>query len=204
MELNVGSMYEELWEANSRLDMAREAADGPYADSARLFYIDGCGHAVLTYEFMVNLAEFIGDRKALDAGAGYGIMTDALIAGGVNCVGVDIDPPQAVRDEPPRNVKNMDGVEAVSLYKPDVLILAWPTAPEDDLHEWSARTLEAFEGEHVVVIGYHMYCGTHRFWTGLYANWEDQKIDLGYDDFLHDSVGILDGCAVFARKSEER
>lgn len=200
MAFDIGEMYGHLWEANSRLDVAREADGGPTADTAREVYIDGCGFAVLTYEFMARLAEFIGERKALDAGAGWGVMTDALVEGGIDCVGVDIFVPKSAYGSLPKHVIQMDAVEAVGKYAPDVLILSWPSAPEDDREEWAARTLEAFKGEHVVVIGNSFYCGTHRFWSGLYAGWEATGEDLGYDDFLHDNVGILDGCAVYARK----
>ena len=199
MNFDIGQVSSVLWEANARLEDARASDDDIY-DHARDLYIDGCGFGVLTLAFVRRLIEFIGDRKALDAGAGRGIMTDALAEGGVDCVGVDKHIIPTPFGSVPKHVIEMDAVDAVDKFKPDVLILCWPTPPEDDRTEWAARTLEAFEGEHVVVIGHHTLCATHRFWTGLFENWEDQGIDLNYDVSLHDNVGILDGCAVYARK----
>ena len=162
MPLNIDRLYEHLWEPNTKLTDVSEADDKWY-ETARLLYIDSCGYAALTHPFMVALAEFIGDRKALDAGAGRGIMTDALAEGGVDCVGVDKHIIPTPFGSVPKHVIEMDAVDAVDKFKPDVLILSWPTAPEDDHEEWSARTLEAFEGEHVIVIGHHTQCATHRF-----------------------------------------
>ena len=65
-----------------------------------------------------------------------------------------------------------------------------------------ANAFERFEGEHVVVIGNHTQFGTHSFWTRLFDEWEDQKIDLSYDGFIYDNVSVPDSCAVYARKSE--
>lgn len=199
MEINTGNLSGALWDVNALLNDVSEASDEMY-DYVRELYIDRVGYGVLTYEFAHKLAEFIGDRRALDAGAGIGYLTDALVAGGLDCVGVDLHPRASARGRMSANVIQMDAAEAVGRYEPDVLILCWPTPPEDDRTEWAARALEAFEGEHVVVIGHHTQCATHRFWTGLFENWEDQGIDLQYDVSLHDNVGILDGCAVYARK----
>ncbi len=56
-----------------------------------------------------------------------------------------------------------------------------------------ANAFECFESEQVVVIGNHTQFGTHSFWTSLFDEWEDQKIDLSYDGFIHDNVSVPDG-----------
>ena len=206
LNLNMEKMYAVLSEPNFLLDGAREVweemnEDGVMEELTRMAYVDAVGWASLSYEFVVALAEFIGERKALELGAGKGYLTAALRAGGVDIIGVDILQARGeygyyFYDE----VVDMDAVEAVERYPSDALILAWPSAPGDDRDCWSARALERFKGEHVIVIGDPFHCGTRDFWLGLDAGYELADVDLRYESFIHEVACVSDRCGVYRRK----
>ena len=206
LNLNIEKMYGVLSEPNFLLDGAREVweemnEDGVMEEMTRMAYVDAVGWASLSYEFVVALAEFIGERKALELGAGKGYLTAALRAGGVDITGVDILQARGeygyyFYDE----VVDMDAVEAVERYPADALILAWPSAPGDDRDCWSARALERFKGEHVIVIGDPFHCGTRDFWLGLDERYELTDVDLRYESFIHEGADVSDRCRVYRRK----
>ena len=210
LNLNIEKMRDVLSEPNFYLDSAREVwermdDDVVMEEMARMAYVDAIGWASLSYGFVAALAEFIGERKALELGAGSGYLTAALRAGGVDITGVDILRARGEfgyyhYDE----VVDMDAVEAVERYPSDALILAWPSAPADDRDCWAARALQRFKGEHVIVIGDPFHCGTRDFWLGLDDGYELEDVDLRYESFIHEGADVLDRCEVYRRKGWRR
>lgn len=205
LNLDIVDMYEVLWDPNSYLDSAREIReqmdeDGRMEEFARMAYVSAVGWTSLSYEFVAELAMFIGERKALELGAGNGYLTAALRAGGVDITGVDIRDAGNAGGGLYGEVVVMDAVEAVERYPADALILGWPTPPDEDVDCWSARALERFKGEHVIVIGDPFHCGTRDFWMGLREGYELEDVDLGYESFIHEGALISDRCEVYRRK----
>ena len=206
LNLNMEKMYDVLSDPNFLLDSAREVweqmnEDGVMEEMTRMAYVDAVGWASMSYGFVAALAEFIGERKALELGAGKGYLTAALRAGGVDIIGVDILQARGeygyyFYDE----VVDMDIVEAVERYPADALILAWPSHPDEDRDCWSARALERFKGEHVIVIGDPFHCGTRDFRLGLDAGYELEDVDLRYESFIHEGADVSDRCRVYRRK----
>ena len=205
LNLDIEKMYGVLSEPNYLLDRAREVweemnEDGVMEEMTRMAYVNAVGWAALSYGFVVALAEFIGERKALELGAGNGYLTAALRAGGVDITGVDILRGGGGIGYYCDEVVVMDAVEAVERYPSDALILAWPSHPDEDRDCWSARALERFKGEHVIVIGDPFHCGTRDFWLGLKDGYEIEGVDLGYESFIHEGADVLDRCEVYRRK----
>lgn len=205
LNLDIGEMYGVLWEPNVYLDDAREIRermdeDGRMEEMARMAYISVVGWTSLSYEFVAELAMFIGERKALELGAGNGHLTAALRAGGVDITGVDVMDERDAVGGLYGEVVVMDAAEAVERYPADALILGWPSSPDEDLHGWPARALQRFKGEHVIVIGDPFHCGTRDFWMGLREGYELEDVDLGYESFIHEGALISDRCEVHRRK----
>lgn len=205
LNLNIEEMYGVLWEPNAILENAREIwermdEDGGLEEAVRMEYVSAVGWTSLFYEFVVELATFIGERKALELGAGKGYLTAALRAGGVDITGVDILSAGGAVGYYYDEIVVMDAVEAVERYPADALILGWPSAPDDDRDCWSARALRRFKGEHVIVIGDPFHCGTRDFWLGLNERYELEDVDLGYESFIHEVADVSDRCKVYRRK----
>lgn len=205
LNLNIVDMYEVLWEPNVYLDDAREIRermdeDGRMEEFARMAYVSVVGWTSLSYEFVAELAMFIGERKALELGAGNGHLTAALRAGGVDITGVDVMDERDAVGGLYGEVVVMDAAEAVERYPADALILGWPTSADEDVDCWSARALQRFKGEHVIVIGDPFHCGTRDFWLGLREGYEIEDVDLGYESFIHEGALISDRCEVYRRK----
>ena len=205
LNLNIVDMYGVLWEPNAYLNDAREIRermdeDVRMEEFARMAYVSAVGWTSLSYEFVAELAKFIGERKALELGAGNGYLTAALRAGGVDITGVDVMDERNAVGGYYGEVVVMDAVEAVERYPADALILGWPTSPDEDVDCWSARALERFKGEHVIVIGDPFRCGTRDFWMGLREGYELEDVDLRYESFIHEGALISDRCEVYRRK----
>lgn len=205
LNLNIEEMYAVLWEPNVILDRAREIReqmdeDGYMEEMVRMEYVSAVGWTSLSCGFVLELARFIGERKALELGAGNGHLTAALRAGGVDITGVDVMDERAAVGGLYGEVAVMDAVEAVERYPADALILGWPSDPDEDLDGWSARALERFKGEHVIVIGDPFHYGTRDFWMGLREGYELEDVDLGYESFIHEGALVSDRCEVYRRK----
>lgn len=93
-----------------------------------------------TEELVAYLNGFIGDRKAIEIGAGHGVLADALGIPGTDSRQQEVPKYAAmleVMQQPPvpygPNIVHLDAQEAVRKYRPDVVIGCWVT------HRYSPR-----------------------------------------------------------------
>jgi hypothetical protein len=109
-----------------------------------------------TVELVSWLANYIGDRQAIEIGAGTGVLSRALRARGVDITAVD----NFMQDWPEvrqfyasvlqptirygRDVQNQDALVAVKTLRPKVVIASWFT------HKYDPRNHEAGGNEHGV------------------------------------------------------
>jgi hypothetical protein len=121
-----------------------------------------------------KLADEIGDRRALEIGAGDGTLSRFL-----GDAGIDITPTDdySWRDVSfPDSVTRQDAREAVRTRTPEVVICSWPPAANDFEREvFKMRSVELY-----IVIG-----SRHRFATGDWETYERQTaFELSEDPAL--------------------
>ena len=94
--------------------------------------IRDCGYALLAYEWIRPLAQWIGARRCLEIMAGSGALTYALSQCGVDIVATDdkswSDPRCDWFQAPWADVEQMDCLQAIQKYGKDrtIIICSWP------------------------------------------------------------------------------
>lgn len=121
------------------------------ADTYFKRYLNNLGmYGVVDLSWTANLAEWLGDRSALEVMAGRGYLTKALRHHGTNVRATD-NGSWNIRPLDPPEVEPMDGLAAVNTYEAQVLIVSWPPYEGRDIisicDAWGTDKLIVFIGE---------------------------------------------------------
>jgi len=128
---------------------------------ARRAAIELCGFSLVNKITTKELAKYIGNRKCIEIMAGTGAWSKALINEGVNIHPTDLKIDSAISyNNSWMDVEEIDCVEAIKKYNPDVVLCSWPRSdsPID------AATDEIFKNP----IGELIYIG--ETWDGCCAS----------------------------------
>ncbi|CEP00877.1 unnamed protein product (mitochondrion) [Plasmodiophora brassicae] len=201
----------EIYEAIRRAAPSREeliAYQGSYYSSPlpnrRNAFVATFGWCIPDERAVAEIARFIGpDRRALSVGSGRALVEFLLKSAGVNIIATDNFERRfrATTDRPPyMPVYNLEAVNAVETFHPDVLVLIWPpfvSKYDEDAgrqYHMAGRALKAFQGDHLVYIGEEEGGCTAdpEFFHELNDKWtsvEDVPIRTWYP-FVHDWVQL--------------
>ncbi|MET1008109.1 MAG: hypothetical protein ABWX96_21340 [Propionibacteriaceae bacterium] len=176
-------------------------------------YVFGQAHGIYgfpTTELVQHLKELIGDRKAIEIGAGNGVLADALgITGTDNHMqkrakyrdSVLAQGSQPVRYG--RNVVERDAHEAVRRYKPDVVIACWVTHRYDPRRHWAGgNEIGIDEADVINHCGEYIHIGNEKvhenklIWvlphTTTYPDFVYSRAINGTRDFIATWPGLKD------------
>jgi hypothetical protein len=129
----------------------------PAAATAHLMR-SGC-YLIAPKELIRELRGLIGDRPALEIGAGRGILAGGLRHAGVDITAVD-DFSWADRLPMGRDVLQLDGREALRRFKPPVVVCSWP--PPGNLFEQEIFACPEVE-DYIVIVSRHRHAsGNHQ------------------------------------------
>ncbi len=122
----------------------------------------GC-YLIAPTELISGLRALIGDRPTLEIGAGRGVMAACLRHSGVNITAVD-DFSWADRLPMGRDVQRLAGSEALSRYRPQVVLCCWPPPGND--FEREILTCPHIE-DYIVIVSRHRHAsGDHQAYAG--------------------------------------
>jgi hypothetical protein len=188
--------------------LPRDADAGELAERRQEF-IGNFGWCIPNAEMIAEIANFIGDRRALSVGAGRALVEFLLYERGVNITATDslTDEWAATNRAPPFMPVHMySAARAVRVFDPDVLVLVWPPYQSDQFSTvapMASDALRAFRGSRVVYIGEDSYgcTGDPAFHALLDDEWipateVDDDVDeraLQIDNWygLHDYVQLF-------------
>ena len=167
------------------------------------------GWAVPTAEAIGRVRDFVGERRALEIGAGNGLWACLLSAWGVSVTATDdyswAAPPPGVKARLPSGfpvqpgrfspVERLDAVEAVGKYVDhQALLLCWPPYGRPMAH-WA---LAAFQGDRVVFVGDQGCTADDAFHEELKQHWQmDDVVRIPTWPGIHDAVYL------YRRKAEQ-
>lgn len=102
--------------------------------------LQNCGYALLAYEWIRPLSQWIGGRRCLEIMAGSGAFTHALSQCGVDVIATDdkswSDPRSKWFASPWTEVEQLDCLQAISKYGADrqIIICSWPYMDDSAYH----------------------------------------------------------------------
>ena len=112
------------------------------------------GFPVMTKAAIRWLHDIIGNRNALEVGAGPALISAELQAIGSRIRATDPQPPSSASNnrygftQALTKVEPLDALSAIRRHAPDVLVWSWP-----EMHPHTNEALDAFAGSDVVYIG---------------------------------------------------
>ena len=116
-------------------------------------------YALVSWQWVKPLVEWMGDRKCLEVMAGRGWLSLALQSLGVNIIATDNYSWIRERhwDEPVTEVEELDSVEAVKKYGKDIdlLIISWPYM-DDIAYKTIKKLHEVNPDVQIIYIGENM------------------------------------------------
>lgn len=153
--------------------------------------------ALVTWQWVRPLAEWIGDRKCLEVMAGRGWLSLALQSLGINIIATDDYswPEYKQWGEPVTKIEQLDSVEAVEKYGKDIdlLIMSWPYM-DDTAYNTIKKLNEINPDTQIIYIGEGMGGCTadddfHEHFRGI-EDEEFQKAVSGFQQWwgIHDCV----------------
>lgn len=177
-----------------------------YANTTReeraVFGLRHARYGFLTVELIDYLKAFIGDRSAIEIGAGHGALALALgIAATDNRMQ---DEPQirayyAALSQPVikygANVEKLDAVQAVKKHRPSVVVASWVTHKYDPRRHEAGGNMDGVEEEEIirncdayVFIGNELVHSRKSIWAlpheKLYPPWLYSRSTNGSPDFI--------------------
>ena len=138
-------------------------------------YVNEYGFATVTGKAIAWLAEQLDGQPVTEAGAGNGYLAHELRSRGMAVRATEPTPPSeednkwfgTVREW--TELERMDGVEAARTAGESALLWSW--APPD---ESCRRSLEAYEGSTIILIGDPSATGWEEAWDTLNSGWEER------------------------------
>lgn len=144
-----------------------------------------------TTELVEWLGEFIGDRKAIEIGAGSGVLADALGIPGTDSYQQDMPKYREFyrRMGQPTckygpNVEKLNALQAIRRHSPDIVLGSWVTHLYDDRRAWAGgNELGVDEGRVLQLAERYIHIGNEEVHKGK-AIWQ-QPNQVYYPDFLY-------------------
>jgi hypothetical protein len=147
----------------------------------RQFYCKAVSWAIYTTDFLDSIQRLLAGCRVLEVCAGRGVLSRVLRGRGEDWTATDLNP---VTDD----VVEMDAIEAVRQYKPDVIVASWiPYTSDLDVR---LAELAKELGIIMVVIGEgNGGCtGTEALWNRSRESYYDWRADDGEEEVTNDSV----------------